>query len=269
MSDAVNPIEPQQHSILTESAIFAGRLFMHWRRYPTVALQSVLFPTVLLITYSLLIGKSMIRLTGSDSLDVLIPVCALAGAMSGSLSAGMMMPHDRESGLLTRLWIMPVHRASALTGTLLAEALRTLAGTVVILATGYLLGYRFDGNLLALIGYLLIPSLVVVVFTTIVVSLALRAEARTVLPWVGTGIMGLAFAAMIPVNKIPAMLRPLAHYQPVAPAIDAMRAMSHGSAEIWLPLALAAGWIVAIAAVFAPLAVRSYRQAAESGKVGD
>jgi ABC-2 type transport system permease protein len=269
MSDAANSPVLQQHSVLTEGMIFAGRLFVHWRRYPTVALQSMLFPTVLLITYSLLVGKSMMRLTGNSGLDILVPVCAVAGAMSGSLGAGMMMPYDRESGLLTRLWIMPVHRASALTGTLMAEAARTLAGTVVILAAGYALGFRFEGSVFELVGYLCIPSLIVVVFATIVVSLALRAEGRTILAWVGTSCMGLAFGAMIPVDKIPALLQPLARYQPIAPAVAAMRALSRGDGGIWVPLALTIAWIVVIGGVFGPLAVRNYRQAAETGKVGD
>lgn len=258
-----------QNSMLTESWIFAGRLFLQWRRYPTVPLQSLLFPTVLLITYSLLVGKSMVRVTGNSGLDVLIPVCAVAGAMSGSLGAGMTMPYDRESGLLTRLWIMPVHRASALTGTLLAEALRTLIGTCLILGTGYALGFRFHGNVLALLTYLVIPSLVVVVFAMIVVTLALHADGRTILAWVGTGSMGLAFAAIVPVDKIPSALRPIAHYQPVAPPVEAMRALSNGAGGIWVPLTITLGWIVLLAATMGPLAVRNYRQAAETGKVGN
>lgn len=268
MSKTVDSVQPRQQSILAESVIFAQRLFLHWRRYPTVALQGLLFPTVLLVTYSLLVGKSMVRLTGSSSLDVLIPVCAVAGALSGSVGAGMMMPHDRESGLLSRLWLMPVHRASALTGTLLAEAVRTFIGTVLILVTGCALGFRFEGTVLGLVAYVIIPSVLVAVFATIVVSLALRAEARTILPWVGTGIMGLAFAAVIPMDKIPAVMRPIAQYQPVAPAITAMRALSHGTEGIWVPLALSVAWVAVGAAIFGPLAVRNYRQAAETGKVG-
>ena len=101
------------HSILGESWVFATRLFLQWRRYPMVPMQAVLFPALLLVVYSLLIGKSMVRLTGSTSLDLLIPVCAVAGGMSGALGAGMAMPYDRNTGLLTRMWMMPVHRDSA------------------------------------------------------------------------------------------------------------------------------------------------------------
>ncbi|MGW0158730.1 ABC transporter permease [Mycobacterium sp. NPDC003323] len=263
------PSTLRQHSLLMESWIFAGRLFMHWRSYPTVPLQSLLLPTVLLVTYSLLVGKSMVRITGDSGLDVLIPVCAVAGAMSGAVSAGMILPQARETGLLARLWVMPVHRASALTGTLLAEALRTLLGTALILLIGYALGFRFHGHVLGLVVYLTIPSVVVAVFATVVVSLALRTEGRTILAWVGTGSMGLAFGAIIPVERIPTALRPLAEYQPVKPAIEAMRALSHGSTQIWWPLVATAIWMILLATVFGRMAMRNYEQAAETGKVGD
>lgn len=170
----MNSSAQQKHSLLTESWIFAGRLFIQWRRYPMVPLQALLFPTMLLVIYGILVGKSMVRLTGNSGLDVLIPVCTLAGAMSGSIGAGLAVPHDRDSGLLTRLWIMPVHRLSPLTGALLAEAVRTFIASALVVAMGYAMGFRFSGSAAALLGYLLIPVVVVVVFATIVISLALK-----------------------------------------------------------------------------------------------
>ncbi len=265
----MNTQSTRQFSLFTESWLFASRLLIQWRRYPTVPLQALLFPTVLLVAYSLLVGTSMIRLTGNSGLDVLIPVCAVAGAMSGCVGAGMTMPHDRESGLLTRLWIMPVRRASALTGTLLAESMRTLVGTALILATGYALGFRFGGNIIELLVYLTVPSLVVVVYAMIVITLALHDQGRTILAWVGTASMGLAFAAIIPVAKLPALLRPVAQYQPVAPAIRAMSQLSQGAGAFWLPLAATVCWVVVLSALFGPLAARNYRQAAETGQLGD
>lgn len=261
--------ELRRHSIATESWIFASRLFIQWRRYPTVPLQALLFPTILLVTYSLLVGKSMIRVTGESGLDLLIPVCAVAGAMSGAVGAGMTMGHDRESGLLTRLWSMPVRRASALAGTLLAEALRTLVGTILIVGVGYLLGFRFQGNAVEFLVYLLIPSVVIVVYAMVVVTLGLRAEGRTILAWVGTVSMGLAFAAIIPPEKVPALLRPLTEYQPIAAPVQAMRLLSLDPGAIWVPLAVSVAWVVLIGTVFGRFAIRSYRSAAETGRVGE
>jgi ABC-2 type transport system permease protein len=255
-----------QHSLATESWIFASRLFIQWRRYPMVPLQALLFPTLLLVIYGLLVGKSMVRLTGSSGLDMLIPVCTLAGAMSGAVGAGLVVPYDRDSGLLTRLWIMPVHRTSPLTGALLAEAVRTFAGSALVVATGYAMGFHFAGGWSGLLVYLLIPVVVVVVFATIVITLALRPQGRIILTWTQTVCMGLAFATLVPAAKIPTLLRPLAEYQPIAPAAAAMRALSSGG-ELLQPIVLTVLWAVVIAALFVPMTVRGYRAAVEGGTV--
>ena len=119
-------------SLAGESLLFAGRLFTRWRRAPTVPIQALLFPTFFLITYKLMVGKSILRITGTDSLYGLVPMCAVAGAMFGALGAGLTIIAERDSGLLSQLWVLPVNRASALTGRLLAEA------------AAYVGGYRTD-----------------------------------------------------------------------------------------------------------------------------
>lgn len=256
----------QGHSIITESWIFASRLFTQWRRYPMVPLQALLFPTLLLIIYGALVGKSMVRLTGSSGLDQLIPVCTLAGAMAGAVGAGLVVPFDRDSGFLTRLWIMPVHRTSPLTGALLAEAVRTLVGSSVVVAAGYFIGFRFSSGVVGLLIYLIIPVVVVVVFSTVVITLALRPQGRIILTWTQTVCMGLAFATLVPAEAVPTILRPVAAYQPVAPPAAAMRALSSGG-DVLQPMLLTAVWAVLIAAVFVPVAVHGYRAAVEGGKV--
>jgi ABC-2 type transport system permease protein len=252
-----------KNSFATESAIFAGRLFTHWRRYPIVPIQALLFPTVLLIIYALLVSKSMTRVTGTDSMDALVALCAVAGAMSGALGSALSVPKERDTGLLGRIWVMPVHRASALSGTLLAEAVRTVAGTVLITAVGFALGFRFHSNWLALGVFIAIPVLVVVVYTLVVISIAVRAESRAMLTWLSTGTIGLVFAGVAPVERVPAFARPFVEYQPMTPTIDAMRALAQGESALW-PLTLTALWLVGLTCVFGPLAVRGYRAAAGS-----
>ncbi len=79
---------PPRSSLAAESLLFAGRLLTRWRRQPMVLIQALVFPTFLLITYKLLVGKSIIRITGTESLYGLVPMCAVAGAMFGALAAG-------------------------------------------------------------------------------------------------------------------------------------------------------------------------------------
>lgn len=258
-------IQPTKTTWAGESLIFAGRLIRGWRRHPAVPIQGVLFPTALLVFYHLLAGKSMAAITGTDNLESLVPMCALAGGMFGAIGAGLALPIERSNGLLSRFWTLPVHRASAITGRLLAEAARTLLGVVIITAVGVALGLRFHGNLVSLIPYLLLPVLVVVTFSMLVMTLALKSGGNAVFMWLGTSSVGLAFCSpgFAPVGSFPTWLQPVIQYQPLSPAIETMRALTEGDPAL-NSLLIALAWIAVIAGIFGPLVIRQYRVAAES-----
>jgi ABC-2 type transport system permease protein len=261
----VSANRPLRTSLAFESVVFAGRHFTRWRRLPVVPIQSLLLPTLLLVTYSLMVSKSMTRLTGANGLHGLVPMCAVAGAMLGALGAALAMPRECESGVLSRFWTLPVHRASALTGTLLAEAARTLAATALITAVGFAFGFKFDGGWIAMIPFVLVPVLVALVFSTVVITIALRPQGRTLLTWLGTATIGLVFGStgVAPIEIYPSWLRPLVQLQPMSPTIESMRALAQGDPAL-LPLLLTFAWIVGLGVIFVPLAIRSYRAAAES-----
>jgi ABC-2 type transport system permease protein len=249
----------------SESLIFAGRLLVSWRRHPAVPTQALLFPTALLVFYHLLAGKSMAAINGNDNLEALVPMCAMAGGMFGAIGAGLGLPVERAAGLLSRFWTLPVHRASALTGRVIAEGVRTLVGVIIITAVGLALGLRFQGSPLAVIPFLVLPVLVVVTFSLVVMTLALKSGGNAVFMWLGTSSVGLAFCSpgIAPLASFPPWLRPVIEYQPLSPAIEAMRKLAEGIPAM-SSLLIALAWIVVIAGIFGPLAIRQYRIAAES-----
>ena len=259
---------PLRSSLLYESLVFAGQHFNHWRRDPMVPIQAMVFPTFLLITYYLLVGKSVLRITGTDSLYGLVPTCAIAGAFSGALAVGLTLPFERDTGLLSRLWALPVNRASVLTGRLVAEAARTLASTALITAVGVGLGLRFEGGPLALLLFLLVPVAVVLVFAMAVIAVAARAKDGTVLIWLGLPAITAVFASSgsPPIESLPSWMWPLLRFQPMEPIVSSMRELAQGGLPLG-PLLHSMVWIVGLGAIVGPLAVRSYRAAAESGGV--
>jgi ABC-2 type transport system permease protein len=252
--------------LVVESLLFAGRLLTRWRRAPTVPIQAMLFPTFLLITYKLLLGKSIVIITGADSLYGLVPMCAVAGAMFGALGAGLTIIAERETGLLSQFWTLPVNRASALVGRLLAEAARTVAGTALITAVGIGLGFRFEGGWLAVIPFMLVPVLVVVIFSAAVIAIAVRSKTSAPLFLLGVPSITLVFSSsgVPPVELLPSVIRPWISLQPMLVTIQSMRALAQGG-PLLLPMLLTFQWAVGLAAVVGPLAVRGYRAAAESG----
>lgn len=260
---------PPRGSLANESLVFAGQMLRHWRRDPLVAVQAMLFPTFLLITYYLLVGKSILRITGTDSLYGLVPTCAVAGAFSGALAVGITIPEQRESGLISQLWVLPVHRASALIGRLIAEAARTFVSTGLITAVGVGLGLRFHGNGLALILFLLVPVMAVLVFAMAVIAIAVRIRNGTMLILLGIPAISAVFASSgsPPVESLPSWMWPLLRLQPMMPIVDSMRELALGNMPV-TPLLLGVIWTAGLAAIVGPLAVRGYRAAAEAGRSG-
>jgi ABC-2 type transport system permease protein len=257
---------PPRGSLAVESLVFASQLLIRWRRQPGVLIEGLVYPTFLLITFKLLLGKSILRITGTDSLYGLVPMCVVVGAMLGAVTAGRSMTFERDGGLIGRLWVFPVHRASALTGRLLAEAARALGSSVLITAVGIGLGLRFKAGWLAAIPFMLVPVPVVVVFSMAVIAVAVRAKTGAVLSWLGVPATGLVFASsgVIPSQTLPSLVRLNVQLQPMWGPMESMRAFAQGGPVLW-PLMLTLMWALGLAALLGPLAVRGYRAAAEAG----
>jgi ABC-2 type transport system permease protein len=265
------PYEETLAALARHSVLEARRLLRRWSRDPIVTVQAVLFPTLLLVIYKLLIGKAVIVVTGSDSLYGLVPMCAVVGAIFGTLGAGLALPAERESGLLSTLWVLPVHRASALGGRLLAEAARTAGSTVLITGFGVAMGLRFAGGWPGAwvfgLAFVLVPASVSVGFATAIIAIAVRSQGRSMVTWLGAGCIVLLFfnTGVAPVGLLPSWLRPAVRLQPMSSTIEAMRALAQGGSALW-PLLQTAAWIVGLVSVFGPTAVRGYRTAAEAGR---
>lgn len=249
--------------------VLTERMLTHWRRHPLIPLQALALPTLLLLIYHLVVAKSMARLTGADNLAALVPMCTVAGAMMAALGVGFHIVNERNSGLLSRLWVLPVHRSSFVAGALLAEAVRTLAAGAVILGVGIALGLRLQGGWLSVLVFLMLPVLVVLVFASIVISVAVRTHSSALLTLLGTVAIGLAFCTggIAPVELFPTWLQPVIRMQPLTPIIDSMQALALGD-DARPALLAALAWVVGLGAVFGPLAVRAYRSAAQSGGTG-
>jgi ABC-2 type transport system permease protein len=255
-----------QGSLLTQTLVQAGQLLIRWRRDRAVLMGSLLFPVCLMLVYWVVLGEQVHKVTGVNSLYGLVPISAVLSALFGSMGNAVGVTTDRQSGLLSRMWVLPIHRASALTARLTAEAARALVGTVLITVLGMTMGLRFKHGWPAALLYILMPSIVVVGFTSLVMALAIRANARTVMTWLVGVTVSLAFVnpGTTPIALFPDWLRPFVRVQPMSPPIETMWALSYDGPLMW-PLATTLIWAIGLLAVFFPMAMRGYRKAAESG----
>ncbi|OBK26993.1 hypothetical protein A5634_23880 [Mycobacterium asiaticum] len=253
-------------SLLSQSWLHAGRIMIRWRREPAAVLATVILPVCLLVVYKAVLGEQIQKVTGVDSIYGLVPMCAVLAGMFGALGGAVGIPMERASGLLSRMWVLPVHRASAIGGRLIAEAARALLGTILITAVGMAMGLHFAHGWHTALAYILIPPLVVVGFTALVMTLAVRSNGRAIVTYMAAGISALVLisSGTTPVSLFPQWIQPVVRLQPMSPPIEVMRALAH-EGPLLLPLGLTLTWAVGLIAVFIPLAVRGYRAAAECG----
>jgi ABC-2 type transport system permease protein len=227
---------------------------------------SLVVPVCILLAYEAVLSKRVHEVTGVASVYGLVPVCAVLSGVLGALRASEGIAVDRQFGLLSQMWVLPVHRASVLTGRLTAEAVRALIGTILITALGVAMGLRFTHGWPAALVYILIPPIVVAGYSALVTTLAVGSHARTAMTLLATVTISLAFVnpGITPIGLFPNWLQPLVRLQPMSPPIEVMRALAYNGPLVW-PLAMTLIWAMVLVAVFIPLGVRAYRLAAESG----
>lgn len=252
-------------SMLIQSWVQAGRLLLRWRRDQAVLMGSLLLPVFLLFIYKIVLGEQVERVTGVDSVYGVVPMCAVISGLFGSLGNSVGITMDRQSRLLSRMWVLPIHRASGISGWVIAEVVRAFIGTILITVIGVAMGLRFTQGWPSALLFLLIPSFVVTGFTALVMAMAIRKNGRTAMTWLLSATFALAFVnpGATPIKLFPDWAQPLIRMQPISPPIETMRSLAHGGPVVW-PLTITLAWAVILLAVFMPVALRGYRLAAET-----
>jgi ABC-2 type transport system permease protein/oleandomycin transport system permease protein len=134
----------------------------------------------------------------------------------------------------------------------------------MMIGMGFLVGFRVHTGVvpfIASIGLLLLFSLA---FSWIFALIGLgvpTAEAAQAASFPILAVLVFASTAFAPASAMPGWLQAYNDVQPVSVVVKAMRALSVGG-ETAVPVIHALLWIVALVAIFAPLAVRRYRRAA-------
>ncbi|MEA1796029.1 ABC transporter permease [Rhodococcus qingshengii] len=252
-------------ALWTHSLIQAKRLLITWARDPSTTIQALVYPALTLIMFRVVLGNSITAATGQSSIYGTVPLIILVGAMFGSIASAVGLRGERKSGLLARFWTLPAHRASGLVGRMMAESVRVLLTTIVIIGVGYAVGFRFTQGPLAAVAMVLLPIAFGIGFAVMVTALATMSENVPLVELVSIGCTLLMFfnSGFVPTMAYPVWLQPVIAAQPMSVAVDAMRGLSLGG-PVLVPVLKMLAWSAGMIAVFLYPAIRGYRRAAET-----
>ena len=261
-----NSAENSLRRLVPHTWVLTARLLRRWRRDRATVLESVAMPVVLLVTLNIVLEDGISQVTGHSALYGTVPLIAMVAAMSGSMVGGIGLMRERSDGFLSRLWVVPVHRASGLLSRLAADAVRIVATTAVILCAGLVMGFRFQQGILASVAWVFVPTVFGLAFTVIVITLALYAANTIVVE--GTeviwGMLMFFSSGFVPLDQFPRWIQPVVQHQPVSYSVEAMRGLSLGG-PVLAPTVGMLLWSAGIVAACAiPMAI-GYRRASMRG----
>lgn len=260
--EAFSP-ESTGRSLWRASALQAERILVKWCTDTATLLQSLLFPALMVLLFWLVLDRSVSGYSGTSTAFGMVPMVALIGAMSGSAISGLGLRRERTTGLLSKMWTLPVHRASAMLGRLGAEAVRIVVTVSGVLAVGTVIGFRIETGVPGYVAIIAVALLFGLSFSIMVTALALRSRESRIVEWVaiGTNLAMFFNTGFVPASAYPVWLQPIVEYQPLSCAVNAIRGLATGGA-VAQPLLLTAAWSAALLLVFTGPTLTGYRRAA-------
>lgn len=247
----------------TDSAAISWRNLLAYRRVPSMIVAATVQPVLTVLLFTFIFGGAIL-VPGRDYVDYLVPGILGWSVVIGAQGTAVGLATDVKSGLIQRMWSLPMSRSAFLTGRILADTARNVFVIVLVYVMGLLVGFRTHASALSVLAG---SALIVLfgfaaswIFATIGLSVGdpEAASTATLPPMV---LLVFSSTAFVPAESMKGWLQPYAKHQPLSSALSAVRALVLGG-PVTRPLVEALAWIVALLAVFVPLAVRAYRKAA-------
>jgi oleandomycin transport system permease protein len=248
-------------SWLRHSLAITNRNLLHLLREPTLLMFVVVQPVMFVVLFNYVFGGA-INVPGLDYAQFLIPGIIVQTVAFAGAATGIGLTEDLSKGILDRFRSLPIARSAYLSGRIAADTVRTGASVLIIVAVGFLIGFRFEAGILPALG-------------AIGIAVAFGAAMSWVGAWIGLlakkpeaaqsggfiWLFPLVFASSVFVqpSSMPGWLQAFAKVNPITIVADATRALTIGGPTT-APVLESLVWIAAITLVFFALAVREYRK---------
>ncbi|MDQ1438959.1 MAG: type transport system permease protein [Acidimicrobiaceae bacterium] len=233
------------------------------KRVPEVLVFSTIQPVLFVLMFRYVFGGA-IHVPGVRYVDYLMPGIFVQTIAFGAVQTGVGLAEDLGKGLIERFRSLPMSRSAVLAGRTAADLVRNLFVVTLMVAMGFLVGFRVHTNVFAFLAGFLMLMLFSFALSWAFALLGLTvgsAEAAQAAAFPALAPLVFASSAFVPPQSMPGWLRVFADHQPVTATVNAVRALVLGG-PMARPVITALAWSLGLLALFAPLAVSRYRRAA-------
>ena len=253
-------------------ATMTRRSFTRLVRYPSLSVQLVAMPVVLLLLFVYVFGGAFGAGVGSGAapgaagraeyLHYITPAILVITAAAIAQATAITVAMDMTGGIVNRLRTMPVAPVAVLGGHVVGAVVQTVLAGAAVLGVAVLLGFRSGADAvgwLGLAGFFVLFGLMLTWLTVAMGASARSVESASNTPMI---LMLLPFfgSGFVPVETMPTPVRLFAEYQPFTPIIETVRGLLAGSLVPATTVWQAVAWCVGLGVVGWLWARSAYRR---------
>lgn len=260
---------------LRDAGAMAGRNLRRLTRQPEQIVFNLVSPIMFVLLFRYVFGGAIGGLQGLNYVNYLIPGIAVQTVLFSAGTTGFALADDMQKGFVKRLRSLPMARSAVFGGRVASDTVINAIGLVVLIATGFAVGFRPASSLgLVLAALLLLLFALAVSLGYALIGLTVRSpEAVNAATFPIIFPLTFASSAFVPVETMPSWLKGFATHQPVSVVINAARSLILGDTataeqrQLLLggsgtgPLVLQSlAWTLGIGLLFGVLCTRRYRR---------
>ncbi|MFD3523446.1 ABC transporter permease [Streptomyces sp. NPDC058653] len=236
-----------------DSNTMLRRNLLHARRYPSLTLNLLLTPIMMLLLFVYIFGDVMSAGIGgsdrSDYIAYIVPGILMLTIGGTTVGTAVSISMDMTEGIIARFRTLAIHRASVLIGHVIGSVLQSIMSVLVVGLVAVAIGFRAtDATVVEWVLAVVLLTFVALALTWIAVGMGLvspnaEAASNNAMPLI---LLPFLSSAFIPVDTMPGWFQPFAEYQPFTPAIETLRGLLLGT-EIGSNGWLVSAWCVGLA----------------------
>ncbi len=242
------------------------RNILQLSRKPDVVIFSLIQPIMFVVLFRYVFGGSIGKSTqeiGLSYADFLIPGIMIQTILFSTTMTAVGFFEDLQKGIFDRFRSLPIARSAPLLGRILADLANLLLVAGVIVAIGYVIGFRYRAGILPALGSIALTM--GVGFAFCLLSMIVATVFKNIEAVQSSGFLflfPLTFLSnvFVPTQTLEyAWLRTLANENPVSRFSEAFRALSFGGPTA-RPVLISIVWIIGLSVLFGSIAIARYRK---------
>jgi oleandomycin transport system permease protein len=238
----------------------ARRNLLHIKADPEQMVGITIQPIMFLCLFVYVFGGAMLG-SSKEYLQFALPGILVQMIGFSGFTTALGLNKDFDKGVIDRFRSLPIARSAVVAGRIFADVIVQVWSVAIIVGVGTLMGFRFHGGLIGALGSVALILAFGFTMCWPMAFIGIKAKAPEAVNTLGFMIiLPLTFASTVfaPKETMPGWLQGFVGVNPITHVSETMRGLMQGG-PVRDHLMWSVVWMVVLIAVFAPLAVRGYK----------